>query len=101
MRTVSRLNKQWFDVPLTQRIALLGALHVRECFLLVLCLGFFFFISLFVRWWCFLFFFITEDLIDPEILVFVFLGNFFIFVKEWTGVLSVDYPLLVALNVLL
>lgn len=47
------------------------------------------------------FFFITEDLIDPEILVFVFLGNFFIFVKEWTGVLSVDYPLLVALNVLL
>lgn len=47
------------------------------------------------------FFFITEDLINPEILVFVFLGNFFIFVKEWTGVLSVDYPLLVALNVLL
>lgn len=47
------------------------------------------------------FFFITEDLIDPEILVFVSLDNFFIFVKEWTGVLSVDYPLLVALNVLL
>lgn len=42
--------------------------------------------------------FIIEDLFDAEILLFVFPDNFFIFVKERTGVLSVDYPLLVALN---
>lgn len=69
---------------------------MHECFLLVLCL-----LGVFLCSGDVFFFYITEDPIDPEILVFVFPDNFFIFVKEWTGILSADYPLLVALNCLM